>query len=170
MDFVLQERLSDAPFVERIWRAQSLRADSFISHAASEWEIVLMQHHGKANIVVRGPATKARPAEFPADADFLGIVFKLGTFMPHLPTVNRLDGNDAALPVASGSSFWLNSSTWQLPNYDNADVFVNRLVRDGLLASDPVVEAVLQNHEQAKSEPSDRSLPNRFFRCTRMTH
>ena len=170
MEFVFQERLSDAPFVERVWRTQSLRAGSFISHAASQWEIVLMQHHGKANIVVRGPATKARPADFPADAEFLGIVFKLGTFMPHLPTVNRLDGNDAALPEATGNTFWLNSSTWQLPNYDNADIFVNRLVRDGLLASDPVVEAVLQNQEQASSKLSVRSLQYRFLRATGLTY
>src|SRR5450755_2505810 len=124
MEFVFQERPSDAPFVERVWRMQSQHAGSFISPAASQWEIVITKHQGKTAFIVRGPATRAIPADFPADVEYFGIVFKLGTFMPNLPTVNRLNGNDVALPETSGNSFTLDSSTWQFPDYDNADVFV----------------------------------------------
>ena len=74
MDFVFQERLSDAPFVERVWRTESHRAGSFIFAAASQWEIVVTTYQGKTNLTVRGPATKASPADFPADAEFFGIV------------------------------------------------------------------------------------------------
>src|SRR5258707_1792292 len=167
MEFVFQERPSDAPFVERVWRTQSQRAGSFISLAASQWEMVVMKYHGKTTLAIRGPATKATPAGFPADAEFFGIVFELGTFMPQLPTVHRLDRNDVTLPAAAGHSFWLNSSTWQFPDYDNADTFVRRLVRDGLLARDPVVDAVLQDQAQAFSI---RSLQYRFLRATGLSH
>ncbi len=43
MTFVFQERPSDSPFVEKIWRTQSERAGSFMSLAGSYWEMVVMR-------------------------------------------------------------------------------------------------------------------------------
>jgi AraC-like DNA-binding protein len=167
LEFVFQERPSDAPLVERVWQTQSQRAGSFISVAAIQWEMVVMKYQGQATLTVRGPATKATPADFPAGAEFFGIVFELGTFMPQLPTIQRLDRNDLILPEATRETFWLNNSTWQIPDYDNADTFVNQLVRDGLLVRDPVVDAVLQD---APPPLSIRSLQYRFLRATGLTH
>ncbi len=167
MEFVFQERPSDAPFVERVWRTQSQHPGSFISLAASQWEMVVTKFQGQTTFTVRGPATKAKPTTFPAEAEFFGIVFDLGTFMPHLPTVQRLDRDDLTLPIATGKSFWLKSAVWQLPDFENADTFVSRLVRDGLLVRDPVVDAVLQDHVPAFSL---RALQYRFVRATGLTH
>src|SRR5258707_12883858 len=107
MEFVFQEKPSDDPFVERVWRTQSQHAGSFTSLAASQWEMVVRHCKGKISFTVRGPATKALLADFPAEAEYLGIVFKLGTFMPQLPTIHRLNGNDVSLPEAECSSVWL---------------------------------------------------------------
>ena len=63
--------------------------------------------------------------------------------MPHLPTTDRLDRNDLTLPEASNNSFWLNSSVWQVPDYDNADTFVKQLVHDDLLSCSPLVYITL---------------------------
>jgi AraC-like DNA-binding protein len=71
------------------------------------------------------------------------------------------------LPEASSKSFWLYGSAWQFPDYDNADTFVDRLVREGLLVRDPIVDAVLQNQPQALSP---RSIQRRFLRATGLTH
>jgi AraC-like DNA-binding protein len=166
MDFIFEVRPSDAPFVERVWQTHSQRAGSFISAAAIQWEMVLMKHQGRTTFTLRGPATQARLVEYPAEAEFFGIVFELGTFMPHLPTVERLNGNDVTLPDATRQSFWLNSATWLVPDYDNADTFVGRLVRDSLLAHDPVVTTVLQNQPHALSP---RALQYRFLRATGLT-
>ena len=167
LEFDFEERPSDAPFVERVWRTQSERAGSFISVAAIQWEMVVMKYHGQATLTVRGPATKATPADFPARAEFFGIVFKLGTFIPQLPTINRLDRNDVILPEATRKTFWLNSSAWQFPDYANADAFVCQLVRDGLLVQDSVVDAVLRDEP---APLSIRSLQYRFLRATGLTH
>lgn len=167
MEFVFQERLSDAPFVERVWQTQSQGAGSFLSLAASQWEMVATRSGGKTSFTIRGPATKATIASFPSNAEYFGIVFKLGTFMPPLPTVDRLDGNNVDLPEATFHSFWLNSSTWQIPDFDNADTFVCRLVRDGLLAYDPVIDAALRNQPPALSP---RSLQYHFLNATGLSH
>ena len=71
-------------------------------------------------------------------------------------------------PARSDSkSFWLQGSAWQFPDYENADIFVDRLVREGLLVRDPIVDAVLQGHPQALSI---RSLQYRFLQATGLTH
>jgi methylphosphotriester-DNA--protein-cysteine methyltransferase len=85
----------------------------------------------------------------------------------------------------------LHGSAWQFPNFDNADTFVNRLVRQGLLAHEPIVEAALQEQlnrccqlpwlhqprwldepaaEYLLKELSVRSVQRRFLRATGLTH
>lgn len=166
MNFDFDERPSDSPFVEKVWRTQSDRSGSFISSAASQWEMVVTTYNGKTTFTVRGPETKATPADCPANAEFLGIIFKVGTFMPHLPLGKLIDRNDATLPEASSRSFWLHGEVWQIPDFENADTFVARLVRQELLVQEPVVEAVLQNRPL---EMSLRSVQRRFLRATGMT-
>jgi AraC-like DNA-binding protein len=166
MTFDFDERPSDSPFVERIWRTQSERSGSFVSTAENHWEMVLARYQGKTTFTMRGPETKATPADYPADAEFFGIVFKYGAFMPHLPLTKLLDRNDSTLPEAGSQSFWLHGSAWQFPDFDNADTFVARLVRQGLLVHDPVVDAVLQNRPL---DMSLRSVQRRFLQATGLT-
>jgi len=126
-----------------------------------------MTFNGKTMITARGPETKASEADFPADAEFFGITFKLGTFMPYLPIKTLLDRQDATLPEASSNSFWLHGSAWELPTFENADVFVGRLIRQGILVRDPVVEAAIQGYTP---DMSVRSLQYRFLQATGLTH
>jgi AraC-like DNA-binding protein len=77
-------------------------------------------------------------------AEILWIRFKLGTFMPHLPTKTFLS-SEIPLPEASSKRFWLKRSAWQLPDFENADAFVNRLVWAEILVNDPIVRAALQD-------------------------
>ncbi|GIK43737.1 MAG: hypothetical protein BroJett011_75700 [Chloroflexota bacterium] len=128
--------------------------------------MVVTKYQGKTTFTVRGPETKASTADYPADAEFFGIVFKHGAFMPHLPLTKLLDRNDSTLPEAGSQSFWLHGSAWQFPDFDNADTFVTRLVRKELLAQEPVVEAVLQNRPL---EMSLRSVQRRFLQATGLT-
>jgi AraC-like DNA-binding protein len=166
MKFVFDTRPSDSSFVEAIWRSQSEGGGSFISSAVSNMEMVVTKQKSAISFTVRGPETKASPAPIPEDAEFFGITFKLGTFMPDLPASELVDGS-INLPEAASQSFWLYGSTWQFPNFDNADTFVDRLVRQGLLAHEPIVEAAL--HGQRK-ELSVRSVQRRFLRATGLTH
>lgn len=167
MEFVSNIRLANSSFVEMIWHTHSESAGTFTSVAASNWEIVITTFNGKTRITARGPETKASEADFPADAEFFGITFKLGTFMPHLPVKTLLDRQDTTFPEASSNSFWLHGSAWKLPTFENADVFVNRLIRQEILVRDPVVEAVIQGYTH---NLSIRSLQYRFLQATGLTH
>src|SRR5262245_51614769 len=142
MLFRFQEKPSDSPFVARIWHTQGESVGPLISQAKVDSMIVLTTYQGKTIVTVRGPETKATVLDYQSPgAEFLGIDFKLGAFMPHLPPENLRDWGNVDLPEANSRSFWLQGSAWQFPNYENADTFIARLVREGLLVIDPVVAA-----------------------------
>ena len=159
-------RASVSPLVEMIWHTASSQPIDFMSVAATNWEIVFSRVKGETSIAVRGPETTASRAQVPDDAEFFGIVFKLGTFMPHLPVRNLVDSM-VALPFAAGRSFWLNGSAWQMPNYENADTFVEMLVRYGILVREPVVDDALNGRIP---DLSLRSVQRRFINATGITH
>ena len=165
MAFIFEDRPADSSCVDTIWRTHSEGAGSFISRAVSQWEMVVTRHEDTTTLTVRGPETKATPAPIPADAEFVGISFTLGAFLPHLP-VSALVDDAVTLPETTRTSFWLQGSVWPFPDYDNADTFVERLVRDGLLVRDPVVAAALQGH---RTDRSVRSVQRRVMRATGLT-
>lgn len=166
MDFIFDSRPSDSPFVEAVWRTQSVGGGSFISTAASQWEMVITRQKGKTTFSIRGPETKASPAPIPEDAEFCGIIFKQGAFMPHLPK-SALVNEAVHLPGTAGNSFWLHSAAWEIPDFENADTFVKRLVHDGLLVQDQVVDDVLRGQTR---DLSLRSIQRRFLYATGLTY
>jgi AraC-like DNA-binding protein len=166
MQFVFEQRPSNSPFVEMIWRTQSESAGSFMSIAGVQWEMVVMKQYGKSYLTVRGPETKASPAPCPENTEFFGIRFKLGTFMPKFPTSNLVD-EAVHLPVETRKAIWIDGSSWEVPDFENADTFVERLVRDNLLVHEPIVDATLQGQLQ---DVSVRSVQRRFLRATGLTH
>jgi AraC-like DNA-binding protein len=164
LKFEFDYRPSDAPWVDLVWRTQS-DGGSFMSAAASNLEMVITKQKDAITLTLHGPFTKAFPAPVPEKAEIFGIVFKLGTFVPHLPANQLLDGG-IHLPAALSQSFWLYGSAWQIPNFENADTFICRLIRQGILAHEPLVPAALQGQMQNLSE---RSVQRRFRRVTGLT-
>ena len=158
-----EDRPSDSPFVERVWRCHSEGAAPFLSIAASRCELVVSRLGGKVTVTVRGPETRANPlGDCPGNGEWLGILFKVGTHLVHLPTGKLVDA-EVNLPTVLSTSFWLFDSAWQLPDYENADTFVDWLVRKGELARDPIVNAALQGHLKDRDP---RTLQRPFLRVT----
>jgi len=164
-EFDLEDRPAASSFVERIWRGHSEGGGSFVSRAASQWEMVVTRQRDRVTLTVRGPETTASLAPIPEDATFVGITFRLGVVLPHLPPGALVDGA-VTLPDATRASFWLAGGTWPFPDYDTADTFVARLVRDGLLMHDPIVTATLAGHD---TDLSLRSVQRRIVRATGLT-
>jgi AraC-like DNA-binding protein len=159
--FEIDERASCSPLVERTWWARSAPADWFISVATSNWEMCVTRQRGAAWLTVRGPHTKATLTPIPADAEFFGIRFSLGTFMTGLPPAALVDR--AVTRPAIGSS-------WELPRPDNSDVFVDRLVRAGLLVHDPVAAEIAAEAANGGVEGlSARTVQRRVARATGLT-
>jgi hypothetical protein len=164
---VFQDRPSDSPFVEKIWRCHSERGGAFLSVAASNFEMAVTRLKGKIFITLRGPETKATAVDCPGEGEWLGIRFKLGTFMPQFLPGSLRDQNDVNLPDASSRSFWLNGSTWQYPDFNNAETFIKRLAKSGAILRNSAVGAALRGQPQTLCL---RSMQRHFLRATGITY
>jgi len=160
-----EDRASDHPFVEKVWRCHSECADTFSSVAATNFEMVVTHLGGKRFCTLRGPETQAAAMDCPGEGEWVAIRFKAGTFMPRFLPGTLRDHRDVNLPDASGHSFWLNGSALEYPDFASAETFVKRLVHSGLLARDPVVENTLRRREKLSS----RSVQRHFLRSTGVT-
>jgi Helix-turn-helix domain len=163
--FTFEGRSSRLPLIEETWQTRSEPEESFMSVAVPNWEMVVTRQRGTARLTVRGPETHATTASIPQDAEFFGILFSLGTFMPNMPPAQLVD-RSSTLPRATNTSFWLNGAAWELPGPDNADVFVDRLGGAGLLVHDPVASATLQGDVNGLSK---RTVERRVSRATGLT-
>ncbi|MDB5358269.1 MAG: helix-turn-helix protein [Phycisphaerales bacterium] len=162
-----EDRASDHPFVEKVWRCRSERADSFLSVAASSFEMAITRLGGKSFLTLRGPETVATAFDCPAEGEWVCIRFKAGTFMPWFPPGSLRDHNDVTLPSAASSSFWLNGSAMEYPDFDNAEIFVKRLAKSGILLRDSIVEDTLLRRP---AELSLRSAQRHFLRSTGISY
>jgi AraC-like DNA-binding protein len=164
---IFDDRPSDSPLVERIWRCESARAGEFLSIAAGHSEMVVTRYRGQTFLTLRGPETRATTMDCPADGEWVGIRFKPGAFLPCVRPGALRDGRDVTLAAATGRSFWLDGSAWEYPNWENAEVFVGRLARNGLMTHDPMVDEILRGEVQHRSV---RSAQRRFARATGIAH
>src|SRR5215217_8934466 len=83
-------------------------------------------------------------------------------FHAHLPAGRFLE-TETVLPGASSRSFWIKGSAWEFPDHENAETFVDRLVRNGVLVRDPLEDTVLRDRLQGLSP---RTVRYRFMRAT----
>ena len=167
-DFIhFEDRASDHPLVERVWRCHSERAAGFLSVAATNFEMVVTRLAGKSFLTLRGPETAATTMDCPGAGEWVAIRFKPGAFMPGFLPASLRDHKDVTLPPATSRSFWLNGSAVEYPSFDNAETFVRRLAKSNVLSRDPIVDDTLLRRP---GELSLRSLQRRFLRSTGVTY
>ena len=162
-----EDRLSESPFIERVWRCQSEGAGTFLSVAASHVELVISRREGREYVTLRGPETGPTQETCPADGEWTGIRFRIGTYFPRHPASALIDRQDEDLRAAASRKFWLDDRSWQFFDFANAEAFVARLIRHGVICRDGAVEAVVQGANDARSR---RSAQRHFVDATGMTH
>ncbi len=165
MTFNAEGRLSDSPYIDSIWRGQADADHTLMCPADGRWNLCFTNLDARVQVSVEGPISQAVPQTHVRGVDWLVIKFKLGVFLSGIPARKYLDGS-ALLPEAACQSFWLHSLTWQMPNYENADTFVDWLVHEDAVQLNPLVSAVLQDQPTVMAE---RTLRHHFQRTTGLT-
>jgi hypothetical protein len=154
MSILSETRLSDSPFVETITHGRTMSDGSTIRPAENHWHMVFVKHSRQMHAIVVGALPKAGAVSWGEGAEILWVKFKLGTFMPHLPTRNFLN-TETMLPQASSQSFWLRGAALEFPDFENVDTFLKRLAREQSLVFDANIHAAL--HDQP-NDISPRTL------------
>jgi AraC-like DNA-binding protein len=162
---ISEERPSDSPYLESITRGWTVQDGSSIRPAEIHWHMVFVKHSGGARALVVGPLTSSGTASWGEGAEILWVKFKLGAFMPHLPAKNYRD-DEQELPKAASQRFWLKGAAVEVPDFENVETFIDRLVRQGDLLLDPVVSAALADR---LPEVPSRTVRHRFLRATGQT-
>jgi hypothetical protein len=129
-------------------------------------ELVVAWVEGRAQAILRGPVTRASIADCPADGEWLGIRFRMGTYVPGLPTGSLRDHRSLVLPDAGCGRFWLRDRAWELPTYDTAESLVSCLAAENVIARDGFVDRALDGR---KTFVTLRSVQRRFLHATGIT-
>lgn len=162
MNTFFEARESDSPSIEAVWRGGAGKEYAPVCPASAQWHLLFLKQHDQLTIAVQGPLTRATPVAQPEGTEWLGVTFPLGTFLPFLSIKSLLD-EQAVLPLTTKTSFHLVGSSWHVPDYENVETFIERLIRQGVLVSDPVVKAALAN---LPLEMSLRTMRRRFVLAT----
>ncbi|AHH97568.1 helix-turn-helix domain-containing protein [Kutzneria viridogrisea] len=153
----------ELPLVRRVWSASCDAATGFTSAAKGSSMIAFARNGGRVTVHLRGPETRATRLTCPEDWEFFGVELRLGAYLPLFPPSGLADLNDALLPTPSGNRILLDNRDWEMPTEQNVDVFVNRLVRAGLLFFDPLVDEIRQGERPRAL--SERTAQVRFRRA-----
>ncbi|WP_218125517.1 helix-turn-helix domain-containing protein [Glycomyces harbinensis] len=169
----LDHRPSDSPYVERVYQASeegsygAAAPRRMVSVANSNWELVAWTSEGVTHVSVRGPET--RPTVVPLGgkpSGALGVIFGHGAYLRGLPVPDLVD-TSVASPRTTARTFVLQGDEWEIPGFENAETFVDRLVRAGLLVRDPLVADVLAGDAPMLVTP--RSVQRRVAAATGLT-
>ena len=165
MSSLFEERESDSPYIEAVWRGRAGSDYAPVCPASNRWHLLFLKQNGAVKVSVEGPLTKATPVTQAEGTEWFGVTFQPGFFLSSISIRNLVDER-AILPLAAKTSFELAGSSFQFPDYENVETFVERLVRQDLLVSDPVVKAVLAGQPP---QISLRTVRRRFLLATGLT-
>lgn len=165
MSLQFETRASDSPWVASVWTCTSERVQQMTSVASETWGLVFWEQDGRSAAAITGPESRTATAPVPEGANFTGIQFAVGTSLRSVRIPALLDAG-IELSDVTRRSFWLDGGHWPTPGADDAEALVSRLVREGLLVRDPLVEAARRGE---RSSLSSRTLERRFRAATGLT-
>jgi hypothetical protein len=160
-----EDRPSDSPFIERVWRSRSDAVDWMTSIATAHWTLVVWRAGRDWRSAVQGPETGATVAPVPPETEFVGIRLSLGTALEQLPAERLVDGG-SEFPNASRGSMRIFGHTMPLLTYDDAEELVRRLLRAGVIVHDPMVSDVLGGWSPGVTA---RTIRRHFLSATGLT-
>ena len=168
MGLIFNAVAGELPLVQRMWSASCDATTGFTSAAKASSMIVFARSDDGATVHLRGPETRGTSLTCPEGSEFFGVDLRLGAYLPLYPPSGLTDLNDALLPTLPGDRILLDNRDWEMPTEQNVDVFLDRLLRAGLLIFDPLVDEI--RHGERPRGMSERIAQIRFRRAVGISH
>ena len=157
------QRLSDHTYIQSIWKAQITGQGQHTLPARGSWDFIFMKRQGSLSALLVAPSKIATVSDYSeAEAEYLGIKLVPGFFPVHL-NANMMLHEVQNLEMLN-SVVIINGMHIEVPTFDTAERFVDRLLQYGIFANDPIVQAELADLDE--SVISLRSVQRRFSRST----
>lgn len=160
-----QLRPADSPFVESIRLIQFAAAGELLMAPDGCWDIAILKRGDGVSVLRTGLTTRSVPVPHDIGDEILVVSFKPSTFMPVMPG-DAMRDRGVMLETFGGRRFRIGSDVLDIPDFENADVFVERLVRNAIVESNDLVASVIDGRPKAMSE---RTLQRHFLHTTGLT-
>ena len=152
MGFTYEEKLSESPLVDFIWRTEDLTDGMYVASADARWDMIFTRSHdGKTRVLLCGPSFKTAQVPYSPGNKHIGICYEPWAIFTDIPITTMLNVTKA-LPMPSDDTFVMQGVTWKFPTYESIDEFVAEQEKRGLLKADPIIRDILEN------KPVDMSL------------
>jgi hypothetical protein len=168
MGLIFNEVAGELPLVQRVWSASCDATTGFASAAKASSMIAFARGDGGVTVHLRGPETRGTSLTCEEGEEFFGVELRPGAYLPLYPPSGLADLNDALLPTLPGERILLDNREWEMPTAQNVDVFLDRLVRAGLVIFDPLVDEI--RHGERPRGMSERIAQMRFRRAVGVSH
>lgn len=168
MGLTFNEVAGELPLVQRVWSASCDADTDFASAAKASPMIAFARSDDGVTVHLRGPETRGTSLMCREGWEFFGVELRPGAYLPLYPPSGLADLNDALLPTLPGERILLDNREWEMPTAQNVDVFLDRLVRAGLVIFDPLVDEI-RNGERPRGM-SERIAQIRFRRALGISH
>lgn len=135
-------------------------------HPDGCWDIAILRRGDDLQVLRTGLTTKTVTYVAEEGDEILAVTFNPDTFMPLMPGEAMRD-EGVMLEKIGRDRFWIGTDVVEIPNFDNADAFIEGLVRRGIVESNEVVASIVSGRPKAMSE---RTMQRHFLRTTGLTY
>ncbi len=166
MHRIVQTRPVDSPLVESISSVRFTATGQTLMQPDGCWDIAIIKRGDETLVLRTGLTTRPVVYEHEAGDEQLVVTFKPHSFMPLMPGEVMRDVG-VMLEKFGRGEFWIGTDVREIPTFENADVFVERLVRDGIVANNELVASVVDGQPMAMTE---RTMQRHFLKTTGLTY
>lgn len=157
-------RPSDSPHILGVTR-RHYTGNTDVTVPDCCWDILVIKQHDQTEVILTGTITQPIPLEFAPGTEVMNITFQPDTFLSEFPAPKMLN-NGLVLRPAGKNKVRLGSDIVEIPSFDNAEEFVNKLCKIGAMKNDSIVSGILDGKPLASSE---RSVQRHFMQTTGLT-
>ena len=157
--------IEGSPFIAAVSFMRVQRAGSMLAPPDGTWDLVFIRDAHGTRAIRTGLTTRAVRLVHAGTEEILAISFKASAKIATVDPVASLD--KGYVLQGDHRRFAIAGEIIEIPTFDNADSFVDRLNKRGLLKSNPCIQAILDGEPIAASA---RTLQRQFKLATGMTH
>jgi hypothetical protein len=154
-----------SPFVAKVSFMSVDRAGETLIVPDGTWDLVFIQNQQGIRAVRTGLTTRAVRLRHRESEQILAISFKASVNIATVDPVASL--NNGYVLEGDRKKFRIAGEVFEVPAFSNADVFVQRLEKAGLLRTNRAVQSILDGQPIARSE---RTVQRQFKATTGMTY
>jgi hypothetical protein len=167
MQYRERTRPAESAVIDSVRLIEFLAAGATPMQPDGCWDIAIIRRRdGGVGVLRTGLTTRTVIFPHAPGDEILVVSFKPSAFMPMMPGETMRD-RGFMLETHGSARFRIGADVLDIPTFENADVFADRLVRRAVVQNNDLVASVIDGRPKATSE---RTLQRHFLGTTGLTY